>query len=116
MQPSVAQSWIEELPRQPTTMWSSFSMITNRCCPDKSSCTNRGATLIAPSRPKEVANARTVLCAWSHPSQPATSDAKRASRSEEHTSALQSLMRISYAVFCLKKQQHNNQHNIKSNT
>src|SRR3546814_2627917 len=30
-------------------------------------------------------------------------------RSEEHTSELQSLMRISYAVFCLKKkkQQHN---------
>src|SRR3546814_4440081 len=27
-----------------------------------------------------------------------------ASRSEEHTSELQSLMRISYAVFCLKKQ------------
>src|SRR3546814_3976091 len=26
-----------------------------------------------------------------------------ASRSEEHTSELQSLMRISYAVFCLKK-------------
>src|SRR3546814_3517756 len=28
---------------------------------------------------------------------------RRASRSEEHTSELQSLMRISYAVFCLKK-------------
>src|SRR3546814_6032281 len=28
------------------------------------------------------------------------------SRSEEHTSELQSLMRISYAVFCLKKQNH----------
>src|SRR3546814_6484238 len=28
-----------------------------------------------------------------------------ASRSEEHTSELQSLMRISYAVFCLKKKQ-----------
>src|SRR3546814_4450911 len=27
----------------------------------------------------------------------------RAERSEEHTSELQSLMRISYAVFCLKK-------------
>src|SRR3546814_4685918 len=27
----------------------------------------------------------------------------RSSRSEEHTSELQSLMRISYAVFCLKK-------------
>src|SRR3546814_5307390 len=30
-------------------------------------------------------------------------------RSEEHTSELQSLMRISYAVFCLKKKQHTNQ-------
>src|SRR3546814_4300628 len=28
------------------------------------------------------------------------------SRSEEHTSELQSLMRISYAVFCLKKISH----------
>src|SRR3546814_1040997 len=28
---------------------------------------------------------------------------RRAARSEEHTSELQSLMRISYAVFCLKK-------------
>src|SRR3546814_6301156 len=37
-----------------------------------------------------------------------------ASRSEEHTSELQSLMRISYAVFCLKKknnQTHNNNPN-----
>src|SRR3546814_5072692 len=32
-------------------------------------------------------------------------------RSEEHTSELQSLMRISYAVFCLKKKKHKN--NIK---
>src|SRR3546814_3664634 len=29
-------------------------------------------------------------------------------RSEEHTSELQSLMRISYAVFCLKKKTHHN--------
>src|SRR3546814_4236289 len=29
--------------------------------------------------------------------------AKRMNRSEEHTSELQSLMRITYAVFCLKK-------------
>src|SRR3546814_4181817 len=29
-------------------------------------------------------------------------------RSEEHTSELQSLMRISYAVFCLKKKTHTN--------
>src|SRR3546814_1159162 len=30
-------------------------------------------------------------------------------RSEEHTSELQSLMRISYAVFCLKKKRMNNE-------
>src|SRR3546814_5570462 len=33
-------------------------------------------------------------------------------RSEEHTSELQSLMRISYAVFCLKKKTNQNQHEI----
>src|SRR3546814_8641817 len=31
-------------------------------------------------------------------------------RSEEHTSELQSLMRISYAVFCLKKKKHPQPH------
>src|SRR3546814_9499051 len=31
---------------------------------------------------------------------------RSAPRSEEHTSELQSLMRISYAVFCLKKKTH----------
>src|SRR3546814_7066958 len=31
-------------------------------------------------------------------------------RSEEHTSELQSLMRISYAVFCLKKKKTNTHH------
>src|SRR3546814_1653861 len=33
-------------------------------------------------------------------------------RSEEHTSELQSLMRISYAVFCLKKKQQQHYHRI----
>src|SRR3546814_9402944 len=49
---------------------------------------------------------------------------KESPRSEEHTSELQSLMRISYAVFCLKKKiytGHNTQqdrikHNSNSNT
>src|SRR3546814_2884322 len=37
-------------------------------------------------------------------------------RSEEHTSELQSLMRISYAVFCLKKKKtYNNKHEYKHN-
>src|SRR3546814_9392870 len=37
------------------------------------------------------------------------------SRSEEHTSELQSLMRISYAVFCLKKNKttHTHHHTIR---
>src|SRR3546814_9316719 len=36
---------------------------------------------------------------------PAMTHEGRTPRSEEHTSELQSLMRISYAVFCLKKKQ-----------
>src|SRR3546814_3229532 len=35
---------------------------------------------------------------------------RRDDRSEEHTSELQSLMRISYAVFCLQKKKKNNRH------
>src|SRR3546814_3478647 len=36
-----------------------------------------------------------------------TRPAAESARSEEHTSELQSLMRISYAVFCLKKKTYN---------
>src|SRR3546814_3640389 len=36
-------------------------------------------------------------------------------RSEEHTSELQSLMRISYAVFCLQKKNHERIENIYDN-
>src|SRR3546814_3223569 len=36
-------------------------------------------------------------------------------RSEEHTSELQSLMRISYAVFCLKKKKKKKKHKISVN-
>src|SRR3546814_8751210 len=44
--------------------------------------------------------------------QPAGAEKGKHRRSEEHTSELQSLMRISYAVFCLKKKK--NQHYISS--
>src|SRR3546814_10041023 len=37
-------------------------------------------------------------------------------RSEEHTSELQSLMRISYAVFCLKKKIQTSKHDIHATT
>src|SRR3546814_4130248 len=42
-------------------------------------------------------------------------EAIEVTRSEEHTSELQSLMRISYAVFCLKKK-NNNKNNKLNNT
>src|SRR3546814_10434096 len=41
---------------------------------------------------------------------------ERMARSEEHTSELQSLMRISYAVFCLKKKKTSSKHTKYYNT
>src|SRR3546814_4075372 len=51
---------------------------------------------------KGIDNARRIGLAIQHPRGRLEI---RPSRSEEHTSELQSLMRISYAVFCLKKKQ-----------
>src|SRR3546814_7144732 len=48
------------------------------------------------ARPRELEPRRLV-------ERPHRADVDRGARSEEHTSELQSLMRISYAVFCLKK-------------
>src|SRR3546814_6723325 len=48
------------------------------------------------SLPQPIPRFNQIL--WSH---------RHSLRSEEHTSELQSLMRISYAVFCLKKKQQN---------
>src|SRR3546814_17931633 len=49
-----------------------------------------------------VAPTQSPRLMWPKPSKSAVT-AAGAKRSEEHTSELQSLMRISYAVFCLKK-------------
>src|SRR3546814_18272372 len=43
------------------------------------------------------------ICHLHQSPHPLRTQAERGIRSEEHTSELQSLMRISYAVFCLKK-------------
>src|SRR3546814_2869282 len=53
---------------------------------------------------------RSVVCARNNVSVASLQRSNR--RSEEHTSELQSLMRISYAVFCLKKKKQNNAHYI----
>src|SRR3546814_4904035 len=63
----------------------------------------------APQSPAE----RNILRLIGRLAYPARSNIQRGSgcqpaqRSEEHTSELQSLMRISYAVFCLKKKKNN---------
>src|SRR3546814_5150602 len=49
-----------------------------------------------------------VFQALSDPTRRAMLQALAGQRSEEHTSELQSLMRISYAVFCLKKKKNTN--------
>src|SRR3546814_2267503 len=51
-------------------------------------------------RVMEIADRESI---YLHPRHPYT---QALIRSEEHTSALQSLMRISYAVFCLTKKKH----------
>src|SRR3546814_3539182 len=57
----------------------------------------RGGRVAAQYRHVRKATARASA------TRPAMTSAIRVPRSEEHTSELQSLMRISYAVFCLKK-------------
>src|SRR3546814_2154286 len=49
---------------------------------------------------------RMLYALWQRRTEDDVVDLRRI-RSEEHTSELQSLMRISYAVFCLKKKKHN---------
>src|SRR3546814_5669713 len=59
----------------------------------------------APTLPKQQRKSasRPVAISASSPSSAIPATAICCARSEEHTSELQSLMRISYAVFCLKK-------------
>src|SRR3546814_3428634 len=62
-----------------------------------------------------------VMCSpdrspWLSPRPESYSSSQPTARSEEHTSELQSLMRISYAVFCLKKKTRKYQiNNLKMN-
>src|SRR3546814_5604407 len=75
--------------------------------PSRSSSSTKGGRMSRGSIPVSVRRLRRGLarrrCTWS-PGRSGLHDG--AVRSEEHTSELQSLMRISYAVFCLKKKKH----------
>src|SRR3546814_2452080 len=71
---------------------------------------NATAAAAAASDRASVPERRTPLSA------PACVETSAASRSEEHTSELQSLMPTSYAVFCLKKKKNKEQHYIPITT
>src|SRR3546814_3348312 len=98
-----------------TTLFRSYSHPAPRCCcpPLQSAMfVGHGTQGRGPESPACRKAALLPVCSWTschmptarwlgHADPPALSRNHR--RSEEHTSELQSLMRISYAVFCLKK-------------
>src|SRR3546814_2423832 len=69
-----------------------------------------GAAAAIAGRSRPLAR-RTRLLYRKPPCRERQGEAPARLRSEEHTSELQSLMRISSAVFCLKKKNHSTQHN-----
>src|SRR3546814_3883565 len=69
----------------------------------------RGRFTKAPRRNFPIGGSAPALVAVSTP----ISGRSGLMRSEEHTSELQSLMRISYAVFCLKKKKNNTKHTYR---
>src|SRR3546814_10877571 len=74
-----------------------IGVIADAVAPDQGELTIRGHTDSLPYKAGTSGNN------WSLSAGRAEAT-RQALRSEEHTSELQSLMRISYAVFCLKKQ------------
>src|SRR3546814_3372269 len=76
------------------------------------SCFNRSSFWLMPSTASAPSASRSGGAAERTASMIACA-AFSGSRSEEHTSELQSLMRISYAVFCLKKKKTTNTHELK---
>src|SRR3546814_4307587 len=71
-------------------------------CAGRPMASRAAATETAPARPLAAA--------------PTLAHMATSRRSEEHTSELQSLMRISYAVFCLQKKKHNTHKNTHQHT
>src|SRR3546814_3715552 len=61
------------------------------------------ADVIKPRRVENISGSSSRKASWPLSVSISTKLTLAAARSEEHTSELQSLMRISYAVFCLKK-------------
>src|SRR3546814_5069282 len=64
---------------------------------------SQGSNIVLGSRKQRSGTCETSCCRPSDNGSGHAFHGKHFLRSEEHTSELQSLMRISYAVFCLKK-------------
>src|SRR3546814_9951189 len=83
--------------------------------PDRCAQPHRGYGLLGrDDQPRQGADPVASIDRDARPGEPEPAErpdaaalSKRTARSEEHTSELQSLMRISYAVFCLEKKKHN---------
>src|SRR3546814_7254275 len=74
---------------------------TPKAIPGQLACGKRSVWIGSFGRPHPISKAamaaRGRICQYTQ---------RQSTRSEEHTSELQSLMRISYAVFCLKKKNY----------
>src|SRR3546814_5775020 len=101
-------------------------MATRSCCATSVSCTRSLKSVFRCSWPRPtppaIPNDRRRVTSWRRAFQPIVSAVRlgqeggnehACQRSEEHTSELQSLMRISYAVFCLKKKKTQKQRDDK---
>src|SRR3546814_7846197 len=86
-----------------------------RCSSRSCTASSTDCTAASVSRPAE--NSDSVMCSCAFQLSMMMSlvgDGQAiATRSEEHTSELQSIMRISYAVFCLKKKKNRNKDVLK---
>src|SRR3546814_1547060 len=91
-----------------TTLFRSKLICAPRPSPVFTACSTQ-YSLMTGSMPGMAASTRLTWVLGSAPNAVAAPENSfDCERSEEHTSELQSLMRISYAVFCLKKKTHIN--------
>src|SRR3546814_3920673 len=87
------------------------AQLTNmRATPCAASAAANPASTLASSDTFTLTKRPPIESAWALPTSSLRSKIETFAprRSEEHTSELQSLMRISYAVFCLKTKNHHN--------
>src|SRR3546814_7792165 len=99
-------------PRTRAPAGNAVSQCTRQRSPRTSIQDSPPATTASSSSPASISIAASPVTWWARRERN-TSQTINASRSEEHTSELQSLMRISYAVFCLKKKNNTNNKQIQ---